>query len=260
MTIKKIAVLGAGHMGSWFIRELKQNYPVAVFDINTEKLNEFEGITPLKDISDLKTFQPQLLINAVSLKHTVEAFEKAVPFLPEGCLIADIASIKGNIPVFYLKQKFPFVSIHPMFGPHFANLHQIKDENVILISESNDQGIEFFKDFFKIFNLKIFEYSFAVHDELMADALTLPFSSSIVFSACKSTSTVPGTTYRRHKEIAWKLLQEDDYLLAEVLFNPTSFKQLEKITTSLEFLKHVIKAKDYEEAERYFDRLRKNFQ
>ena len=56
------------------------------------------------------------------------------------------------------------------------------------------------------------------------------------------------------------VLSEDDHLLAEILFNPKSLPQLEKITAKLEFLKHIIKAKDYEEAKRFFNKLRKNIE
>ena len=96
------------------------------------------------------------------------------------------------------------------------------------------------------------------HDELMSYSLTLPFASSIVFSACVTTHAVPGTTFSRHKRIAQRLLKEDNYLLADVLFNPHSIKQLEIICSRLELLKHIIKARDYEEAQKFFNKLRKN--
>jgi len=94
----------------------------------------------------------------------------------------------------------------------------------------------------------------------MSYSLTLPFASSITFAACLTTKVVPGTTFAHHKEIARKVLEEDDFLLAEVLFNPHSIRQLEKICSKLEFLKHIIKARDYEEAEKFLARLRKNLE
>jgi hypothetical protein len=73
-------------------------------------------------------------------------------------------------------------------------------------------------------------------------------------------STVPGTTFKKHLEIARGLLSEDDYLLAEVIFGPHSLEQLEKVTSRLEFLKHVIKGRDFDEARVFFARLRQNIQ
>ena len=58
--------------------------------------------------------------------------------------------------------------------------------------------------------------------------------------------------------IARSLLTEDDHLLAEILFNPHSLAELAKITSRLEFLKHIIKAQDGDEAREFFRRLREN--
>ncbi len=254
----KIALIGTGHMGSWFARELSEEHEVAVYDVDGKKMEALHGVIPLKNPADLDTFKPQMLINAVSLQNTISVFEEVSFFIDRSCVVVDIASVKGEIPEYYQRSPFPFVSIHPMFGPHFANLQQLQEENVILIFESHDNGKVFFKEFFNKYNLQIFEYSFKEHDELMAYSLTLPFASSIVFSACVTTNTVPGTTFSRHRHIAQKLLLEDDFLLSEVLFNKNSISQLENICHRLEFLKHVIRAKDYEEAGKFFNKLRQN--
>ena len=71
-------------------------------------------------------------------------------------------------------------------------------------------------------------------------------------------TTVPGTTFKRHLTIAKGLLSEDDHLLAEILFNEYTLEQLERVTSRLEFLKHVIKARDYDEVRRFFAQLREN--
>jgi len=74
------------------------------------------------------------------------------------------------------------------------------------------------------------------------------------------SSAVPGSTFKKHHEIAKGLLSEDDTLLAEILFNPYSLSQLEEVTNKLEFLKHVIRQRDFDEAEKFFNRLRKNIE
>jgi prephenate dehydrogenase len=58
--------------------------------------------------------------------------------------------------------------------------------------------------------------------------------------------------------LARGLLSEDDHLLAEILFNPHSVAELNKITSRLEFLKHIISARDQGEAKEFFRRLREN--
>jgi prephenate dehydrogenase len=209
-------------------------------------------------MEELGPFKPQMLINAVSLERTVEAFEAAAPHLQKDCMICDLASIKGGIPGYYKKAGFRFVSVHPMFGPTFGNMSALKDENAVIIKGSDPEGAAFFRKLFERLGVRIFEYTFAEHDSMMAYSLTTPFTASLVFAACMDETVVPGATFARHKTIAKGLLSEDDHLLAEILFNTHSVKQIEKINSRLEFLKHVIKARDYEEAKRFFAGLRKN--
>ena len=104
----------------------------------------------------------------------------------------------------------------------------------------------------------MYEYSFEEHDEMMAYSLTTPFMSSLVFASCLKATAVPGATFARHMQIAKGLLSEDDSLLCEVLFNPYSLQQLDKITAKLEYFKHIIKARDHAEATKQFGKLRKN--
>jgi prephenate dehydrogenase len=254
----KIAVLGAGHMGRWLVSELARENKVCIYDVDRVRTSGLPFVKALADIGELDAFKPDILINAVSLQNTVAAFEAAVPHLPAYCLLCDVASVKGEIPAYYRTGKFRFASVHPMFGPTFANVQLLKDENVIIISESDPQGVRFFRNFFARLELKITEVSFDEHDRMIAYSLALPFASTMVFAACMERSTVPGTTFKKHLEIARGLLSEDDYLLGEIIFGPHSLEQLDKVTSRLEFLKHVIKGHDYEEAKAFFAKLREN--
>jgi prephenate dehydrogenase len=257
----KIAVLGVGNMGSWFARMLKKNHRVAVFDLDKPRARaaaEAAGAEVLEEMEGLGSFDPDILLNAVSLQNTVKAFQDGEKFLQSRCILADIASIKGEIPLYYKGCRFPFVSMHPMFGPTFADMGSLCRENAVIIKESDPEGSRFFGEFFRGLGLPVFEYTAEEHDEMMAYSLSLPFVSSMVFGACMKEKTVPGSTFARHREIARGLLSEDDRLLSEILFNKYSLHQLEKVTSRLEFLKHIIRGKDYEEARRFFDGLREN--
>lgn len=254
----KIGILGAGKMGSWLARLLSKDHEIAVFDPEVGKAQAVEGVKVLGQVAEVAAFSPQILINAVSPQNTVAAYEATAPFLAKECLLADVASIKGDIPRYYARCGFRFASVHPMFGPTFSDLSSLKGQNAVIIEESDPGGARFFAEIFKELGIVVFRYTFQEHDEMMAYSLTTPFVSSLVFAACIANATVPGTTFARHRQIAHGLLSESDHLLAEVLFNPQSLKQLDKITSRLEFLKHVIRGKDYEEARRFFDHLRTN--
>ena len=245
-------------MGAWLAQVLSEKNEVAVFDLDKSRAESVRNVRVLSKLDEVKEFDPQMLINSVSLQNTVAAFKEAEPFIPKECIICDVASIKGDLKEYYQNCGFRFASVHPMFGPTFANVERLGDENVIIIDESDKEGAAFFRDFFDRLGLKTHTYSFEEHDRMIAYSLALPFSSTIVFAACMDNTAVPGTTFKKHLEIARGLLSEDDYLLCEILFNPYAFAQLEKVSSRLEFLKHVIKEKDGEEAERFLARLREN--
>ena len=255
----KIAVLGAGNMGRWLIREFAPDHQVCVHDLVPSRTEGLGRVTIARDMDEIAAFGPSLLINAVSLKNTIAAFEAAVPALPPDCIVADVTSVKGAIPNYY--RSLPglrFASLHPMFGPTFANISSLEDENVIIIRESDPDGAQFFREFFLRKKIRIHEYSFEQHDRLIAYSLSLPFASTMIFAACMNSTTVPGTTFKKHLEIARGLLSEDDDLLAEIIFSPHSLAQLEGVTARLEFLKHVIMDRDVDEAVAFFKSLRDN--
>ncbi|MDD5766626.1 MAG: prephenate dehydrogenase/arogenate dehydrogenase family protein, partial [Candidatus Marinimicrobia bacterium] len=159
---------------------------------------------------------------------------------------------------YYQKSGRRFVSTHPMFAPTFANIRDLHNENAIIISESDEEGKTFFRNFYKNLKLNIFEYSFEKHDETTAYSLGTPFSSSLVFAACLKNQKAPGTTFKKHMEIVRGLLSEDDFLLSEVLFNPKTLKQIERINSQLAYLTHIIRGRDYEEMKKFLDGLREN--
>ncbi len=255
----KIAVIGIGHMGGWFARELaKDDNQLAVFDLDPEKTESLAGIQVLKEPPELSAFAPDLLLNAVSIRRTVEAFKSCTPYLPDHCVLVDVASVKGELPKFYQHGDFRYASLHPMFGPTFANVDDLQEENAILIAESDPNIKQYFRDFFDKRGLHLTEFSFKAHDQMTAYSLSLPFASTLVFAACMKNTAVPGTTFKRHLKIAKGLLSEDDHLLSEIIFNDFSLEQLENVTSRLEFLKHVIRDRDYDEARKFFDTLRHN--
>ena len=254
----KITVVGIGRMGGWLARELAKKHTVAVYDIDPDKMATVPNTLALDSLEALSAFDPELLINAVTLQHTATVFAQLTPYVSSECVVADIASIKGDIAAWYARSGHRFASIHPMFGPTAANGGGLQGHNAILIKESDPSALQFFRGVFQHLGVQCFEYTFDEHDRMMAYSLTTPFAATLVFAACMENNTVPGTTFAKHRGIAHSLLTEDDHLLAEILFNTYSMAQLEKITARLEFLKHVIHGRDFEEMQRFLAHLREN--
>jgi len=254
----KILVIGAGNMGAWFVESLCLEHDVAVYDTNKQKLRYFFNTHRFVSFEQISAFAPALVINAVSLQHTVAAFNDVLPYLPEECIISDISSVKNNLHEYYLSTDRRFVSTHPMFGPTFASLKELSSQSAVIITESDPEGKQFFRNFYTSLNLNIYEYSFEQHDQTMAYSLSIPFTSTMVFAACMKHLEAPGTTFRKHLAIAEGLLSENDYLLSEVLLNPHTFPQIERIYEKLSDLMKMIKQKDTHALHEFVGELRKN--
>jgi prephenate dehydrogenase len=118
----KIAILGAGHMGSWLSELLSAEHEIALYDTDGAKVQRRYNVRALMSPDGIRDFGPTLLINAVSLQYTRAAFEMVAPFLSETCVLCDVASVKAGIAAYYRDAGFRFVSVHPMFGPTFADM------------------------------------------------------------------------------------------------------------------------------------------
>jgi prephenate dehydrogenase len=254
----KILVIGAGNMGAWFVESLCLEHDVAVFDTEKRRLRYFFNTHRFVSFDQINAFHPELVINAVSLQHTISAFNDVLPYLPEECILSDITSVKNGLCDYYAKLGRPFVSTHPMFGPTFASLKELSTQNAVIISESDEKGKQFFRDFYASLCLNIHEYTFEQHDKTMAYSLSIPFASTMVFAACMRHQEAPGTTFKKHLDIAQGLLSENDYLLSEVLFNPYTLPQIEKIQDKLSRLIAMIRERNTQDMHRFVGELREN--
>ena len=252
----RILILGAGKMGSFFTDILSFEHEVAVYDIKPQNLRFMYNCYRFTSMDEIKEFNPELIINAATVKYTIEAFKQVIPYLGKDCILSDIASVKTELKDFYEQSGFRYVSTHPMFGPTFANLDQLSSENAIIIKEGDCLGRVFFKDLYQRLGLNIFEYSFSEHDETVAYSLSIPFVSTFAFAAVMKHQDAPGTTFKRHMAIARGVLSEDDYLLQEILFNPHTPKQVEQIRVELNELLEIIREKDAEGMRAYLNKIR----
>lgn len=254
----RILVLGAGKMGSFFLDLLSFEHETAVYEKKPERLRFTFNTLRFTSMEEVEEFKPELVINAVTVKYTIPAFEEVMPHLPEDCIISDISSVKTGLKDFYSRCGHRYVSTHPMFGPTFANLNQLSHENAIIINEGDYMGRIFFKDLYNRLGLSIYEYSFEEHDKTVAYSLSIPFVSTFVFAAVMKHQDAPGTTFKRHMKIARGVLSEDDYLLQEILFNPYTSGQVEQIRTELKELLGIIGRKDEQAMKAYLEKIRKN--
>ena len=254
----RILIMGAGKMGSFFTDVLSFEHEVAVYDVDPKRLRFMHNCYRFTNMEEVENFHPELVINAATVKYTLDAFRQVLPHLTKDCIISDIASVKTGLKEFYENCGFRYVSTHPMFGPTFANLDKLSTENAIIIKEGDHLGRIFFKDLYHRLGLNIFEYTFDEHDETVAYSLSIPFVSTFVFAAVMKHQDAPSTTFKRHMAIAKGVLSEDDYLLQEILFNPRTPEQVEGIRTELNELLDIISEKDGDRMHAYLEKIRKH--
>lgn len=243
-------------MGSFFLDLLSFKHETAVYEKDPKRLRFTYNTLRFTRLEEIKEFNPELVINAVTVKYTIPAFQEVMQYLSDDCILSDISSVKTGLKEFYEHCGHRYVSTHPMFGPTFANLNQLQEENAIIINEGDYMGRIFFKDLYSSIGLNIYEYSFEEHDKTVAYSLSIPFVSTFVFAAVMKHQDAPGTTFKRHMKIAKGVLSEDDFLLQEILFNPHTPEQIQKIQTEMDELLDIIMRRDGDEMKNYLTRIR----
>ena len=81
-------------MGSFFTDILSFQHETAVFDVNPHQLRFVYNTYRFTTLEEIKEFEPELVINAATVKYTLDAFRKVLPVLPKDCILSDIASVK----------------------------------------------------------------------------------------------------------------------------------------------------------------------
>ena len=243
-------------MGSFFTDVLSFEHECAVYEIDAKRMRFLYNTQRFTTMEEIEAFRPELVINAVTLKYTLAVFDQVIPHLPQDCIISDISSVKTGFREYYEQTGLRYVSTHPMFGPTFANLGALSNENAIVIHEGDYMGHIFFLDLYRRLGIHVHEYSFEEHDEAMAYSLSVPFVSTFVFSAVMKHQDAPGTTFKRHLKIARGVLSEDDTLLREILFNPRTKHHVENIRAELKELIQIIDNRDEEALGEYLTKIR----
>jgi prephenate dehydrogenase len=68
--------------------------------------------------------------------------------------------------------------------------------------------------------------------------------------------SAPGTTFKRHLAIAHGLMNEDDYLISEILFNPNTPERLDIIIKKMKELKEIVTTHDSQRLAQFLTKVR----
>lgn len=122
----RILILGAGKMGSFFTDILSFQHETAVFDVNPHQLRFVYNTYRFTTLEEIKEFEPELVINAATVKYTLEAFRQVLPVLPKDCIISDIASVKNRTEKILRRKRFPLCVDTSYVRPYFCQSEQLE--------------------------------------------------------------------------------------------------------------------------------------
>ena len=86
----------------------------------------------------------------------------------------------------------------------------------------------------------------------------LLFTVAMTMCVVQATMAHTSSTFKRHMRIAKGVLNEDDYLLQEILFNPYTHDQVSQIRTELKELLEIIDTKNADGMKAYLTKIRNN--
>ena len=97
----RILILGAGKMGSFFTDVLSFDHECAVYEVDARRMRFLYHTQRFTTMEEIEAFRPELVINAVTLKYTLDVFTQVIPHLPKDCIISDISSVKTGFREYY---------------------------------------------------------------------------------------------------------------------------------------------------------------
>jgi len=251
----RLAIIGAGKMGSWFAKFFRdEGYSVVLASRNQKKLKELGAKLNVETDNFLGaiTGADRILI-CVSINALEEVVKILSPKIQKNQILMDICSIK-KYPVDILHKYFPdnlVLGTHPVFGPGSTNL---KNKTFVL-TPTNSAEKEFAQDFKSWLESKevhVFLMSPEKHDMLMSVVLGVPHFIGLV--ACEvlleqenysETKNVAGTTFRMLFTLAEVAALEEPELFNSLQYRLPGIMQLESlfISKASEWLE-LIKKKD----------------
>ena len=95
----KILILGAGKMGSFFSDVLSRDHQVAIYDVDPERLRFTFNVQRFTTLDEIRQFEPELVINAATVKYTISAFKSVMEALPAKAILISFPPAKRAVSV-----------------------------------------------------------------------------------------------------------------------------------------------------------------
>ena len=122
----RILILGAGKMGSFFTDILSFQHETAVFDVNPHQLRFVYNTYRFTTLEEIKEFEPELVINAATVKYTLEAFRQVLPVLSQRLHHQRHRLGKDRTEKILRRKRFPLCVDTSYVRPYFCQSEQLE--------------------------------------------------------------------------------------------------------------------------------------
>lgn len=253
MRAKTLIVGGAGEMGRWLARFLKeQGMDVAIADIDshTPEIADELGVA-LGDVQKVGDFD--IVLVSVPIDVTEEVISRIAPKMRPGSLLTDVTSVKKG-PIEAMKKAPKGVEIigtHPMFSPI---VQDVKGQTVILVPvEGRDERwLPKIKTLFEDNGAHVEMLSAEEHDRIMAVVQGLTHFAYISTGATLDALNFDIGKSRRFMspvyeimiDFVGRLLAQNPHLYATIQTNPEVEKVRDTFIAQCKTLSESIKKDD----------------
>jgi len=241
----KVAVIGAGKMGRWFVNLFKnEGFSVVVASRTQSKADALKtefGVEVANSNAEAVVGADWVVL-CVSLTSLDTVLQEIGSHIKDNQVVMDISSIK-EIPVNLLHKYVEHgvvLGTHPVFGPGAKSL---LGQNFVLtpVSEIENQFSNQFKDWLQKRGAKVSVLTPRAHDELMSLVLGFPHFVGLVAGDAlvenqnfKGAKTVGGATYKLLLTLVESVSSEEPNFYSNLHMSLPEMEQLESL-----FLKKV---------------------
>ena len=196
MDFKNICVIGLGLIGGSLAKAFAANgYNVFGYDSKLDTINLARSEKIFFHLSgelDSNISSCDLVFVCVNIENTLDSFTNLIPYLKNGCVVSDVASVKShffNEVTRLIPDGVSFISTHPMAGTQYCgyenSFKEIFIDRPLLIIDSDEDRDFFdkFANFLKI-NLKVNIQFVGIeeHDSLVSLISHLPMFVAVSLS------------------------------------------------------------------------------
>jgi len=241
----KVAVIGAGKMGRWFVNLFKnEGFSVVVASRTQSKADALKtefGVEVANSNAEAVVGADWVVL-CVSLTSLDTVLQEIGSHIKDNQVVMDISSIK-EIPVNLLHKYVKdgvVLGTHPVFGPGAKSL---QGQNFVLtpVSENENQFSSQFKDWLQKRGAKVSVLTPRAHDELMSLVLGFPHFVGLVAGDAlvenpnfEGAKTVGGATYKLLLTLAESVSSEEPHFYSNLHMSLPEMEELETL-----FLKKV---------------------